>query len=101
MADHDIDKGPKPAAELADEEQEHGGGGRFNRRLLMTGAPSRWWSGWSWSEASDRRREDDDRASSAADRCGANPAHDKAEIEELAAGGRRPQRHRVRQCRPR
>ena len=36
MADQEIERNPKLAAELADEEHDHAGGGRFNRRLLMT-----------------------------------------------------------------
>ena len=92
MADHDIEKDPQPAAELADEEQEHGGGGRFNRRLLMMvsafavvvgvvaveGIRS---AGVKTTSVGTQQPADD----------GADAARDKAEVEELAAGGRRPQ----------
>jgi type IV secretion system protein VirB10 len=92
MADHDIEKDPKAAADLADEEQEHGGGGRFNRRLLMTvsavavvvgmvaveGIRS---AGVKATSVATQQPADD----------GANAARDKAEVEDLAAGARRPQ----------
>jgi type IV secretory pathway VirB10-like protein len=92
MADQDVKKDPKPTDELADEEQEHGGGGRFNRRLLMTfgvlavvvavvaveGIRS---AGVKGTSVATQQPADD----------GADAARDKAEVEELAAGGRRPQ----------
>jgi hypothetical protein len=92
MGEHDIEKDPEQLAELPDEEQEHGGGGRFNRRLLVTvsaiavvvgmvaveGIRS---AGVKATSAATQQPADD----------GANAARDKAEVEELAAGGRRPQ----------
>jgi type IV secretory pathway VirB10-like protein len=92
MADQELKKDPKLAAELADEEHDHTGGGRFNRRLLMTfsvfavvvgiaaveGIRS---AGVKATSVATPQPADD----------GADAARDKAEVEELAAGGRRPQ----------
>jgi type IV secretory pathway VirB10-like protein len=92
MADQEIERNPKLAAELADEEHDHAGGGRFNRRLLMTvsvlavvvgvvaveGIRS---AGVKGTSVATPPAADD----------GADAARDKAEVEELAAGGRRPQ----------
>jgi type IV secretory pathway VirB10-like protein len=92
MADQELEKDSKPATELADEEQEHGGGGRFNRRLLMAvsifavvvgvaaveGIRS---AGMKTTSVATQPPSDD----------GADAARDKAEVEELAAGGRRVQ----------
>jgi type IV secretory pathway VirB10-like protein len=92
MADQEIERDPKLAAELADEEHDHAGGGRFNRRLLISvsvfavvvgiaaveGIRS---AGMKATSVAAQQPADD----------GADSARDKAEVEELAAGGRRPQ----------
>jgi type IV secretory pathway VirB10-like protein len=92
MADQELKKDPKPAVELADEEQDHGGGGRFNRRLLMAFSVFAVVVGIAAVEGI---RSAGVKTSSVATPqpadAGADAARDKAKVEELAAGGRRPQ----------
>src|SRR5260370_7842948 len=91
MAEQEPKKDPKPAAELADEAQDHGGGGRFNRRLLMSVSVFAVVVGIAAVEGI---RSAGIKATSVATQqpadAGADAARDKAEGEQLAAGGARP-----------
>jgi type IV secretory pathway VirB10-like protein len=81
---------PRLAAEMTEEEPEHHGGGRFNRRLLVMSGVFAMVVGVVLVEGVIRSASvKTTPASSQATDVSDNAAHDKAEVDELAAGATR------------